>query len=443
MNKPPNILFIMTDQQHAQMMGCAGNRHLRTPAMDQLARDGIRFEKAYCTNPVCVASRTSMATGMMPGRLGANDNGPGMEIGDLPGEVDRQSLGRAVKAAGYDTFYGGKVHMCEALHPASAGYDNAGYDEYFPDDREALPAACLEFVRRERERPFFAVASFINPHDICFAHRARNGVDTHGVLELHREAASLPLDQLPPLPENYAVPQGEPAAVEANASTTAVTPSGTMRREYDERDWRINRWIYHRLTERVDRHIGAILDGLREAGLEDDTLVLFASDHGNMDASHRLASKGFYYDESVGVPLILKYKKGIPGGRTDRRHPVSTGLDILPTICDYAGVEKPPHLLGESLRPLAAGERVDQWRSYVVAENSWFRMLRSSRFKYSVANSTGKTECLVDMENDRGEMQNLADDPQFRTVLVEHRRLLAEWIEISADDEGSDYTRNS
>ena len=160
-------------------------------------------------------------------------------------------------------------------------------------------------------------------------------------------------------------------------------------------------------------------------------------------ASHRLASKGFYYDESVGVPLILKYRKGIPGGRVDRQHLVSTGLDILPTICDYAGVEKPTHLLGESLRPLAAGEEVDEWRSYVVSENHWFRMLRSSRFKYSVVNSIGKTECLVDMENDCGETRNLADDPQFHTVLAEHRRLLAEWIEISADDEGLAYTRNS
>ena len=437
MNKNPNILFIMTDQQHATMMSCAGNQQLQTPAMDQLALDGIRFEKAYCTNPVCVASRTSMATGMMPGRLGANDNGPGMEIRDLPGAVDKQSLGKMVKAAGYDTFYGGKVHMCEALHP-----EKAGYDEYFPNDREALPAACLEFIRKERDRPFFAVASFINPHDICFAHRAHNGIDTHGVLELHREAASLPLEQLPPLPENYAIPQGEPAAVEANASTTAVTPSGTMRQEYDERDWRINRWIYHRLTEQVDQHIGTILDGLRDAGLEEDTLILFASDHGNMDASHRLASKGFYYDESVGVPLILKYKGGIPGGRTDQQHLISTGLDILPTICDYAGVEKPAHLLGESLRPLAAGEEVDEWRSYVVSENRWFRMVRSSKFKYSVDNSADKAECLIDMENDCGEMQNLVDDLQLDNVLAEHRRLLAEWIKISDDHEGSNYTTN-
>ena len=142
------------------------------------------------------------------------------------------------------------------------------------------------------------------------------------------------------------------------------------------------------------------------------------------------------------MPLILKYKGGIPGGRTDQQHLISTGLDILPTICDYAGVAKPTHLLGESLRPLAAGEEVDEWRSYVVSENRWFRMVRSSKFKYSVDNSGDKAECLIDMENDCGEMQNQADDPQFHNVLAEHRRLLAEWIKISDDHEGSNYTRN-
>jgi arylsulfatase A-like enzyme len=79
----PNILFIMTDQQHARMMSCSGNKWLKTSAMDSLAREGIRFERAYCANPVCVPSRTSMATGVMPGRLGAFDNGSGMKKASL------------------------------------------------------------------------------------------------------------------------------------------------------------------------------------------------------------------------------------------------------------------------------------------------------------------------------------------------------------------------
>ena len=130
-NKKPNILFIMTDQQHAGMMSCAGNKWLHTPALDSLAQEGIRFENAYCTNPVCVPSRTSMATGVMSCRLGASDNKVGMSIRKLPSEVDTNSLGKILKRAGYDTFYGGKVHMCKSLAPK-----NAGYDQFFKDMRD-------------------------------------------------------------------------------------------------------------------------------------------------------------------------------------------------------------------------------------------------------------------------------------------------------------------
>ena len=433
----PNILFIMTDQQHAGMMSCTGNKWLGTPAMDRLARDGIRFEMAYATNPVCVASRTSMATGVMSCRLGAGNNGPGMEIEQLPPEVHDNSMGKIMKCAGYDTFYGGKVHMCAPLAP-----EKAGYDEYFRDDREELPAACLQFMKKKRDKPFFAVASFINPHDICFAHLARNGQDRHGVLALHKEASSLAMDELPPLPDNYAIQQNEPAAIEAHLDPNAPTPAITMRKEYDEKAWRINRWIYHRLTEKVDRHIGDILEGLQQAGLEEDIVVIFTSDHGNMDASHRLASKGVFYEESVGVPLILKHLGGVPGGRTDQAHLVSSGLDILPTICDYAGIKQPDHLLGVSLRPLAEDRRVDDWRTYVASENHWTRMIRSQRYKYCAYDHACGNELLVDIEIDPGEMQNLVDDPKFQDVLTEHRRLLADWSNLSEDNDASKYLKN-
>ena len=132
---PPNIVFIMTDQQHDRMMSCAGNRWVKTPHLDGLAADGIRFEVAYSANPVCVPSRMSMATGMMPGRIGTGDNKTGMRA-KLPQHIDENSMGKIMKRAGYDTFYGGKVHMCEQLTPTSAGYD-----AYFRDERGKLPGA--------------------------------------------------------------------------------------------------------------------------------------------------------------------------------------------------------------------------------------------------------------------------------------------------------------
>jgi arylsulfatase A-like enzyme len=426
----PNIVFIMTDQQHAGMLSCSGNANLKTPALDRLAEGGIRFEKAYVANPVCVPSRISMATGVMPGRLGVFSNGMKAVV---PEQVARNSLGKLMKRAGYDTFYGGKVHMCPELTP-----QKAGYDVVVRDQRDALPDACIEFMRRERERPFFAVASFINPHDICYAHAALVGKapkSMRHVDELYRQASALPPGQLPPLPVNYAIQTNEPVAIESHLSPRAVTPAGTMRREYDERQWQIYRWIYCRLTEDVDRQIGKILDAVNESGLEQTTLVVFTSDHGNMDASHRLASKGQFYEESVRVPFVMKYKGVIPAGRVNSEHLAATGLDILPTLCDYAGVDVPDTLIGNSLREIAEGRNPESWRRFVVSENAWGRMIRSKRFKYCVYDAAADRESLVDMTADPGESRNLVEEEEYHDTLVEHRRYLAQWIEDSLDRE--------
>ncbi|TWT81332.1 Arylsulfatase [Planctomycetes bacterium CA13] len=430
--QPPNILLIITDQQHADMMSCTGNKFLNTPAMDSLARDGIRFANAYVANPVCVPSRISMATGVMAGRLGVLNNG---DKASVPLEVDNSSLGKMVKRAGYDTFYGGKVHMCSELEPL-----NAGYDEYFKDQREALPGACIDFIERKRDRPFFAVASFINPHDICFAYRAYKGKSQKGkqsVEHLYQQASAMSPEQLPPLPDNFRIPDLEPDAIDLYSKANAVTPAGTMRKVYDQRQWQIYRWIYCRLTEQVDRHIGRILDAIKRNGLDQNTLIIFTSDHGDMDACHRLASKGRFYEQSVRVPLLMRYK-----GRITHRvdtNLVSSGLDLLPTVCDYAGLEAPKGLLGKSLRPLAESDHVDHWRDYIVTENHTGRMIRTVDFKYCVYRDGGLRESLVDMRNDPGEMDNLATAPRHASTLRQHRRFLEQWIQASDDKDAETF----
>jgi len=420
----PNILFIMTDQQHAGMLSCAGNSSVRTPAMDALAAEGMRFERAYCANPVCVPSRTAMATGIMPGRLGAFNNGTGLRI-DPPPEAAANSLGLLMKRAGYDTFYGGKVHMCKALTPLQHGYD-----EYFRNEREKLPGACVKFIRKKRDRPFFAVASFINPHDICYADDGRMA----SVRALMKRGAALPPDRLPPLPPNHEPASGEPDGLIAYLAdrTQAGNSRAELRRKYTERDWRLYRWAYARLTEKVDGEIGNLLDGLRAAGLEENTLILFTSDHGNMDACHKLISKQLFYEESVRVPLIVRRKGATPAG-VDASHLVSTGLDILPTLCDYAGIAAPAGLLGRSLRPIVEGKPVSDWRTYVPSENDMGRMIRGPRYKYFVYGSGASREFLADLQTDPGEMHNLAAAPAMASVLGDHRRMLKEWAEKSGD----------
>ena len=425
--KQPNILFIMTDQHHARMLSSAGNPYLKTRALDSMAKSGIRFSNAYVTNPVCVPSRISMATGMMAGRFGVFNNGMKATI---PKKVSDNSLGKLIKSGGYDTFYGGKVHMAPSLVPIKAGYD-----EYCKDQRDKLPGACIEFMTRKRDKPFFAVASFINPHDICFAYNARqpNRKGRPLVDKLYKEAQALPADKLPPLPKNSEIPEREPDAIEATMKVTAVTPAKLIRKDYNERDWRNYRWIYCRLTERVDAQIGRLLDALKKNGLEKNTLVIFTSDHGDMDGSHRLASKNLFYENSVGVPFIMQYKGVIPTGVVDDKSLISNGLDVLPTLCDYAGVSVPNYLLGRSLRPLAENQEDNARRPYVVAENNTGRMIRSDHYKYCVYTSGKIRESLVDLRADPGEMKNLAGKAGFEKHLNRHREFLKQWIKESKD----------
>ena len=425
--KQPNILFIMTDQHHARMLSSAGNPYLKTRALDSMARSGIRFSGAYVTNPVCVPSRISIATGIMAGRFGVFNNGMKATI---PRQVRDNSLGMLLKSGGYETFYGGKVHMSPTLSPLKAGYD-----EYCKDQRDELPKACIEFMTRKRNKPFFAVASFINPHDICFAYNARQP-DRKGtalVNSLYQQAELLPADQLPPLPTNSEIPDREPDAIEADLKVIATTPAKVIRKQYSERDWRNYRWIYCRLTERVDSQIGQLMDALKKHDLERNTLVIFTSDHGDMDGSHRLASKIVFYENSVGVPFIMQYKGVIPAGVVNHKSLVSNGLDILPTLSDYAGVSIPRTLLGRTLRPLAEGKSDNARRPYIVAENNTGRMLRSDRFKYSVYTNGVIRESLVDLQKDPGEMTNLAGIPQFNDTLNKHRKYLQQWI-VESDD---------
>ena len=149
--------------------------------------------------------------------------------------------------------------------------------------------------------------------------------------------------------------------------------------------------------------------------------------------------KSVLYEESVRIPFILSQKGVIPAGIVDDEHLVSNGLDLLPTLCDAANIKIPDGLRGRSLLPLAYQRTEDGWRNFVVVESQHGRMLRTDRFKYSIYSSGKNREQLVDLKNDPGEMRNLSDNPDYKSVLDEHRGLLKEWCEANNDTMGLRY----
>ena len=426
----PNILLIMTDQQFADAMSCrVGDTHINTPAMDGLARSGTLFERAYCANPLCVPSRTSMFTGRYPHETGVQTNGKR--------KVDPEEfpcMGTIFKEGGYDTGFVGKWHMPFArAKTAEHGFDGGQLGR--AGIYSAAPA--IEFIEKKRSKPFLLVASFMNPHNIC--QWARGEKLPGGPI-----GQPPPPQRCPPPKPNRLPPRDETdtmTVMRRSFQSTRMFPVG----DFDDDKWRQYIWAYYRMIEKVDAHIGKILGALRETGQEEDTLVVFTSDHGDCHGAHRWNQKTVFYDESARVPLIVSHKGVTRVGTSDRL--VQTGVDLIPTLCDYGGVPVPEGLNGRSVKPILGGDEPGDWREYVVVSNKMVqgapvegespqpdgRMVRSDRYKYCLYNYGRRRESLVDMAGDSGEMVNQARNSEFRDVLQRHRRHLKEFAERTAD----------
>jgi choline-sulfatase len=431
--RKPNVLFIITDQQSADALSCRmGQQFLHTPTLDRLAQTGTLFTRAYSSNPLCMPWRNSVFTGRYPHETGVTRNA-GPQGGWDPQEF--VSLGTYFRNAGYATAYTGKWHLCYDAKDAQGHGFEIVTDKVQGDHDAGVTQGAVKFLARPRDKPFLLVASFLNPHNIC--EWARRLAGREQVLNCGEIGTPPPLDQLPPLPANFAPPKNEPDGMTLMRRAYQVDSGPFPVAKFTAEDWRKQRWGYYRMIEKVDAEIGKVLAALRQAGLEDDTLIVFTADHGECAGAHGFNQKTVLYDESARVPLILACKGRTAGATSDKL--VNTGIDLLPTMLDFAGVSVPAKLPGRSLVPLALGQPVTAWRDHLVVEDDLSqagelngltpqmegRMVRSERFKYCVFSRGTQRESLVDMQADPGETTDLATDPKFREVLLQHRQLLA------------------
>jgi arylsulfatase A-like enzyme len=425
--KRPNILFIFTDQQSLRAMGACGFP-AHTPHMDALAASGVRFERSYCTSPVCSPARASLMTGRMPHEMSARFN-------DFTLSPEFPTLGHRFRKAGYETAYTGKWHMDGAYYYRTPG-ERQGFEFLtFPEPPESwlgrgsdAPTVdqAIAFLQKPHEDPFLLVVSLLNPHDICYPIFS-------GAIPPRTVAEG------PALPPNMAVDPNEPEFITECRRRKGYGEEMTFTTGFTDDHWRSYLHTYARIVEETDVQVGRIMDALRATGLEEDTLVVFTSDHGEGMAAHKWVVKLMLYENPVTVPLIFRWPGVIEAGRADRTH-LASGVDLLPTLCDFAAVPVDPPVTGVSLRSVI--EQPDlPGQPYVVAEldpdpkapDRTGRMVRTDRFKYIVFSHGRRPELLFDLEADPGETRNLAANPEFAGELQRHRRLLKEWQNATKD----------
>lgn len=426
---PPNILLIISDQLNAYTIGAAGC-DVQTPNIDRLAREGTWFRNATCTYPLCVPSRISMFTGVYPHQRDYFGNRYGGKPEDVRAEFAERNeatplLWTYFAAAGYGCSYAGKWHLPVDPHDAEA--TGTRYIDERSRDR-ITDIVAEQLLDQIQEQPFFLTASYDTPHEICGWARGH----TAGDYKYVEQFVPPPPEQCPALPQNFAEPADMPEALllaKEKSRDIAYPTAG-----WHEGDWRQYVWAYRQFTEMLDGYVGRLLDALDRSGAADSTIVVFVADHGDGAAAHHWNQKTALWEECIRVPWIIRVPAA-PKGLVNEA-PVSSGIDMLPTMLALAGLRVPSHLDGQSLRPVVEGKG-PRLREFSVSETliggAHGRCVRTGRCKYVAYDNGANGEQFFDLRNDPGEVNNLIGDPDAAEDVELHRQLLRRWCARTAD----------
>jgi arylsulfatase A-like enzyme len=424
----PNILFILTDDQRFDALGCAGNEIIQTPNLDKLAERGLRFENAFVTLSICSPCRAVCMTGQYNSRNGVT------QIGNHKISVASPHLPKLLGNAGYRTAMFGKWHMGDK--PADLGFQTFEYFtsngpyygrtfkvgnrtkkvDKFIDDYVA--DKCIDYLDQasKDDKPFFLWMCTQVPH-MNHKHEWNARPET---LQLYADADIQ-------VPKSWSDDlSGKLPYLEAARSRQQALKYG-----YDKKERVVDhiRRYYAAVTE-VDASIGRVLDHLKETGLDDNTWIVFMGDNGWLLGEHQFTSKVLAYEESIRVPMIITG----PKARTGLEARFALNIDLAPTILDLAGVPADERMDGTSLVPILQGKNTE-WRDHFVYEAPVSQLgtnplwaVRTKDRKYIATHLPNGTvfEELYDLQKDPVELQNLATRPGLKPQLEEFRAAVEE-----------------
>lgn len=440
----PNILVIFSDQLRRDALGCYGNPDIETPNIDALAKDGVRFNNACATFPICVPFRFTLMTGMYAHSRFV----PAIEYRMSPAET---TLADRYNAAGYHTMYVGKWHLYGGHahlpnHPARKanltpvprehqgrwqtwrGFDvaNNPFDTYYFKDDDPTPQhiegfqtdglfdITMETLRaRDPDKPFACVLSVEPPH--------------------------FPLEA----PEkNLEKWQNRDVTLPPNYRFQDKAHGNGRKADMDSDDTLIEqRKTYYAMIENLDENVGRLRQFLHDEGLADNTILVVISDHGQMDGAHNLRAtrKSEPYEESIGIPFIVFDPRLADRAGVTLTPPTCTE-DLFPTLLGLVDIREKMNLPGLDLTSLLRGEKDVLPREGVLLEfvhdlrtkshfyhDRYWRGFRTERYKYTVlgdASEGGTPWQFFDLDNDPYEMNNLIDTPDAHDEIIRMHQLL-------------------
>lgn len=394
----PNIVVVLVDDLRWDEISCAGHPFVRTPHIDRIAREGARFRNAFCTTPLCSPVRACLLTGLHTHHHGILDNTNRSEASH-----QLKNFPQTLQKHGYETAYVGKWHMGND-DTARPGFDywvsmkgqgtsfdpvlnvNGTQEKFAGHTTDVLNQKAVEFLRGNRDRPFC----------LYIAHKALHPELTQrddGSITDPSAAKFLPAERHRRLYADAAIPRrlnvtdvvdDKPALSREIAGLAPLGPkTGTSDETIRDR---------LRMLAGVDEGVGQLFDSLEETSKLDETVFVFASDHGYWYGEHGLSvERRLAYEEGIRIPLLIRYPKLIkPGSLIDE---FALSIDLAPTLLDFAGVTSQDPVDGRSLLPLFKGEIPADWRtSFLIQYNSdtvfprvhkmGYRAIRTKRWKY-------------------------------------------------------------
>ncbi len=433
-----NIIFIMTDDHDSQALSCYGSKINKTPNLDRIAKEGMRFDNCFCTNSICAPSRAVILTGKYSHLNGVIDNRVRFDGGQL-------TFPKLLQKAGYETAIVGKWHLKSDptgfdywnILPGQGAYHNPVMIEMGQRKKhtgyvtDIITDHCLKWLKeRKGDKPFCLMYHHKAPH--------RNWQPAKRYSDLYEDIEI-------PYPETFDDDYETRSAAAREATMTIERhltpndlkmdpPSGLTGEALKK--WKYQRYIkdYLRCVAAVDENVGRLLDYLDESGLRGNTLVVYTSDQGFYLGDHGWFDKRFMYEESLRMPLLVRYPRDIKPGSVSTE--MVLNLDFAPTFLDFAGVAKPEEMQGESMRQVLRGKVPGDWRRsmyYHYYEYPGPHMVkrhygvRTQRYKLIHFYHDIDAWELYDLEKDPHELNNVYGDPAYADTT---RKLKAELVRL-------------